>query len=75
VASLALLAVCWAGQHFLLSDWQTQAFVPKLAWLLAVIAAGALAFLGCTMVLRVDELEQLRAIVSRKLRRSTPATR
>ena len=75
VASLALLAVCWAGQHFLLSEWQTQAFVPKLAWLLTVIAAGALAFLGCTMVLRVDELEQLRVILSRKLRRSTPATR
>jgi len=75
VASAALIAVCWVGNHFLLSDWQTQAFVPKLAWLLTTIAAGALAFVGCVLALRVDELEQLRAILSRKLRRSTPATR
>src|SRR5215469_16915178 len=32
VASLALAAVCWAGQHFLLSDWATQAFWPKAGW-------------------------------------------
>ncbi len=74
-ASLALLAVCWAGQHFLLADWATEAFWPKLAWLLATIAVAGLAFLACTLLLRVDELEQLRALISRKLRRSTPATR
>ena len=75
VASVALIAVCWMGKHFLLADWQTQAFLPKLAWLLTTITAGALAFVGCVLVLRVDELEQLRAMLSRKLRRSTPATR
>ncbi len=75
VASIALIAVCWAGNHFLLADWQIQALLPKVAWLLTTITAGALAFIGCVLVLRVDELEQLRAILSRKLRRSHPATR
>jgi putative peptidoglycan lipid II flippase len=74
-ASLALMVVCWAGEHYVLADWATQAFMPKLAWLLATITVAALAFLGCTLLLRVDELEQLRALVNRKLRRSTPATR
>jgi hypothetical protein len=67
--------VCWAGEHYVLADWATQAFIPKLARLLATITVAALAFLGCTLLLRVDELEQLRALVNRKLRRSTPATR
>ncbi len=74
VASLALVAVCWLGEHYVLADWPTQAFMPKLAWLLATITVAALAFLGCTLLLRVDEVDHLRAIVSRKLRRSTPAT-
>jgi putative peptidoglycan lipid II flippase len=74
-ASLALVAVCWAGQHYLLSDWATLAFWPKLTWLLATITVAALVFLGCTLALRVDELEHLRTIVNRKLRRSSAATR
>ena len=75
VASLGLVAVCWAGQHFVLSDWATQAFWPKTGWLFATITLAALAFLGGALALRIDELQQVRVIVRRKLRRSTPATR
>ena len=75
VASLALVVVCWVGGHFALSDWATQPFWTKAAWLLVTVVAGAGVFLACALALRIDELEQLRVIVNRKLRRSTPATR
>ena len=73
LASAALIAVCWAGEHFALADWATQRSWSKAGWLTATIVVGALAFLGCAIALRIEELDQLRALVSRKLRRSRPA--
>ena len=74
-ASLALIGVCWAGQHFALADWATQRFWPKLGWLTATIAVGIVAFLGCAFALRIEELEHLRGVVQRRLRRSPAAAR
>ncbi len=73
VASIALVAVCWLGEHFALADWPTQRAWAKAGWLTATIVAGTLAFLGCAIALRIEELEQLRALVNRKLRRTRPA--
>jgi putative peptidoglycan lipid II flippase len=70
VASAVLLAICWAGQHFLLADWATQAFVPKLASLLLVIALGAIAFFLCASALGVGELQDIVSAVKRRLRRA-----
>ncbi len=75
VASVALIAVCWAGNHFVLADWATQRFWPKLGWLMATIVTGVVAFLGCAIALRIDELEHLRTLVKRKLQRSNPPAR
>ena len=75
VASVALVAVCWAGAHFGLSDWATQALWAKCAWLFATIVAGGGVFVACALAMHIDEVEHLRDIVNRKLRRSTPATR
>ncbi len=75
VASTVLVAICWAGAHFLLADWATQPSWPKAGWLTATIVTGALAFLGCALALRIEELEQLRALLQRKLRRSRPVPR
>ena len=75
VASVALVAVCWSGAHFALSDWATQAFWTKSAWLFATIVAGGGVFVACALAMHIDEVEHLRDIVNRKLRRSTPATR
>ena len=75
VASVALVAVCWAGAHFGLSDWATQAFWAKCAWLFTTIVAGGGVFVACALAMHIDEVEHLRDIVNRKLRRSTPATR
>jgi putative peptidoglycan lipid II flippase len=75
VASIALVIVCWAGQHFLLSDWASQAFWTKTAWLFVTIAVGGGVFVACALAMHIDEVDHLRDIVNRKLRRSPPATR
>ncbi|MBV8804094.1 MAG: murein biosynthesis integral membrane protein MurJ, partial [Sinobacteraceae bacterium] len=44
-AGAALGGVCWLGSTFLLADWATQPFWPKLFWLLLTIAVAGLVFL------------------------------
>jgi putative peptidoglycan lipid II flippase len=69
MASVSLIAVCWTGAHFVLADWATQPFWPKLGWLAVTIVAGASAFVACALLLRVTELEQLASGVKRRLNR------
>jgi putative peptidoglycan lipid II flippase len=69
LASAVLSGVCWAGAHFLLADWATQLFWPKLAALLGVIAAGAAAFFLCAVALGIGELREIGKAVKRRLRR------
>jgi putative peptidoglycan lipid II flippase len=70
VASIVLIAVCAASSHWLLADWQTQAFTVKLAGLFGTIAAAALGFAGCGMLLHIEELKELRAALLRRLART-----
>ncbi|MGH8144123.1 MAG: murein biosynthesis integral membrane protein MurJ, partial [Steroidobacteraceae bacterium] len=66
-AACGLLAlICWAGQHWLLAQWATQAFLPKAALLLATIVAGAAVFLGSGLALGIEELHELIAILRRR---------
>jgi len=69
VASASLVAVCAASSHWLLADWQHQAFLPKIAALLATVMAGAGAFAGTGILLHIEELKELRDAVLRRLRR------
>jgi putative peptidoglycan lipid II flippase len=69
VASAALAAVCWCGQHWLLIDWQTQRFVPKAGALLLTIVVAAGAFFAMATLLRIDEIAPLVALARRKLGR------
>ena len=69
VASASLVAVCAASSHWLLADWQHQAFLPKIAALLATVMAGAGAFAGTGILLHIEELKELRDAVMRRLRR------
>jgi peptidoglycan biosynthesis protein MviN/MurJ (putative lipid II flippase) len=62
--------VCWAGNHFLLAHWATERFLPKLAALLAVIAAGAGAFFACATALGIRELEEVSRTLRRRLARA-----
>jgi len=68
-ALVALVAVCWAGSHFVLADWATQAFWSKLLWLMATIVMGAAVFLGGAVAMRVAEMDQLVGVVKRRFRR------
>jgi putative peptidoglycan lipid II flippase len=69
LASLALLAIAWAGGHYLLADWATQAFWPKCLSLLGVIAVSAAAFFLCANALGIREVHDLVAAVRRRLQR------
>jgi putative peptidoglycan lipid II flippase len=69
VACAALIAVCAGASHWLLDDWQRQAFMVKFAALFGTIVVGALGFVGCGLLLHIEELKELRAALLRRLRR------
>ena len=68
VASLVLLACCWAGSHYLLSEWATQAFWPKSLSLLLVIGVAGAGFFACANALRIAEVHEIVAALGRRLR-------
>jgi putative peptidoglycan lipid II flippase len=70
LAAVALVAVCAASSHWLLAQWQTQAFMVKLAGLFATIVAAAAAFAGCGVLLHIEELKELRAALARRFTRT-----
>jgi peptidoglycan biosynthesis protein MviN/MurJ (putative lipid II flippase) len=69
VASGVLAALCWAGTHYFLADWATQAFLPKLLRLCVVICVGAAAFFICATALGITELREITHAVKRRLLR------
>jgi putative peptidoglycan lipid II flippase len=69
LAAAALVAVCAASSHWLLADWQSQAFLTKLVALLATVIVGALVFAGCGAALHIEELKEVQAAIQRRLRR------
>ena len=69
-ASAALVAVCAASSHWLLADWETQAFLSKLSALLGTVVVGALVFGGCGAALHIEELRELIGALERRLRRA-----
>jgi putative peptidoglycan lipid II flippase len=70
VASIALVALCAASSHWLLADWATQAFLSKLSALLATVVIGAVVFVGCGALLRIEEIDELSDALKRRLRRA-----
>jgi putative peptidoglycan lipid II flippase len=70
LASLALLAICWAGAHWLLADWASARFWPKCVALAAVISAAAAVFFFCANALGIGEVHDIVAAVRRRLRRA-----
>jgi putative peptidoglycan lipid II flippase len=69
VAGAVLGAICWLGMHYLLADWAQQAFWPKLAALLLVIAVAAAAFFACASALDIAEVHDITRAVRRRLQR------
>jgi putative peptidoglycan lipid II flippase len=71
LATSCLLAISWAGGHYLLGNWALQAFWPKLASLLLVIGAGAGAFFLAASALGIGEVHDITRAVRRRLQRRT----
>lgn len=69
IAGAALAGVCWLGSHYLLADWATQPFWPKLGGLGLTIAVAGLVFLLVASTLRIPELRDIIAAFERRLRR------
>ncbi len=69
LASLPLVAVCAAASHWPLADWATQGLLSKTSALLATVLVGALVFIGCGALLRIEELDELFDAIKRRLRR------
>jgi putative peptidoglycan lipid II flippase len=73
VAAAALVAVCAASTHWLLADWETQAFLSKLALLLGTVVAGGAVFAGCGVLLHIEEIKELQGAIVRRVRRARTA--
>jgi putative peptidoglycan lipid II flippase len=69
VAAIPLAAICWAAQNTVLAGWNGLAFPLKTFYLLATIAAGSILFFGTALLLRIDGLEEVTALLRRKLGR------
>jgi putative peptidoglycan lipid II flippase len=72
LAGGALGAVCWAGEHWLLAQWPTQATVTKAFGLLATITLAAAAFFVLAALLRISEVTQVLGVVRQRLARGLP---
>ena len=70
LASLVLAAVCWMGAHWLLADWESAHFWPKLCYLVGTIALAGLAFVACAAALRISEIRLIMQAVRRRLARA-----
>jgi putative peptidoglycan lipid II flippase len=69
VAGAALAGVCWLGSHYLLADWATQAFWPKLIYLFATIGVAGVTFVVVASALRISELRDIISAFQRRLNR------
>jgi putative peptidoglycan lipid II flippase len=68
-ASGALAAVCWAAQTWVLGGWKHWNVMLKIAALFGTIGAAGVAYFFVALALRIEELDEVTALVRRKLGR------
>jgi putative peptidoglycan lipid II flippase len=66
---ILLAGVCMAGKHWLLADWATMPILKKIVALFGTMTAATAVFAGCAALMRIEEMNDLVALVKRKLRR------
>lgn len=69
VAGAGLAGVCWFADRWWLHDWHSLSFLLRTAGLLGTIAVAGAVYFGLALLLRVGELDDIRTIVERKLKR------
>jgi hypothetical protein len=70
LAGVALAAVCWAGLQWVLPLAGQAGLAGKAGALFATIALAGAAFFGVAFRLRIEELDDVAAMLKRKLGRS-----
>jgi len=73
LASVPLALICVAANKLLFAGLATMAFLPKLVAVLGTISVAAAVFGGTVALLRIEEVEDVIALVKRKLGRGTAA--
>jgi putative peptidoglycan lipid II flippase len=69
VASGALAAVCWASQTWVLVDWLNWRVFTKIGALFGTIGVAGVVYFFAALALRIEELDEVTALVKRKLGR------
>jgi putative peptidoglycan lipid II flippase len=69
VAGGVLALVCWGGLHWLLGDWRQVGLLMRIVLLFGTIGVAAAAFFGVALLLHIEELDDVAAMVRRKLGR------
>ncbi len=68
-AGAVLAAVCWGLLAWIGPSWAELGFPMRVGWLAGCIAIGGGVFFGAAWLLRVEELREATALVTRRLRR------
>ena len=69
VACVPMALVCLAGQYWLFSGLAHMTFLPKLIAVFATIGVAGAAFAGTVALMRIEEVQDVIAMVKRKLKR------
>lgn len=72
LAGAVLAALCWAGNRWLLAGWAQFGLLLRILSLGAVITVAGGAFFLITMLLRVEEMDDVTRLAKRKLGRFLP---
>jgi putative peptidoglycan lipid II flippase len=67
LAGALLAAVCMSAEHWLFAGWAGFGFVTRATLLIGVIAVAGGIFFAAAMLLRIEELDDVTALVRRKL--------
>ncbi|MEZ5422855.1 MAG: murein biosynthesis integral membrane protein MurJ [Pyrinomonadaceae bacterium] len=70
ISSAVLSVVCYTSYHFILARWGSSGMKMHLIEAFVPIVLGGASFVICAMLLRVEELHQLYAMLSKRFRRS-----
>jgi putative peptidoglycan lipid II flippase len=69
IATLAMAAVCWLGQQYLLAGWETQSKILRCLSLGSTVALAGIAYFGVSLLVKNDEADAFAGSLLRKLGR------
>jgi putative peptidoglycan lipid II flippase len=69
VSTAALIVICAVSSHFILAGWREQGSLLKFTALMGTMIVGGFVFAGCCVALKIEEMQELRAALKRRLAR------